>query len=131
MEPNSFEGNSNIVIPDANQGNNGAAGQAASMTASDWNLIQNWFQTDLACTMPDCREPGIYSGYCLYCNHMLLCIPHRVSVNRKFFNISRPHIATPVVFLVQFYMIIIDHFISKSVFQHVPTGWKILHGRVL
>ena len=92
MEPNSFEGNSNIVIPDANQGNNGAAGQAASMTASDWNLIQNWFQTDLACTMPDCREPGIYSGYCLYCNHMLLCITHRVSVKLKFCNISRPRL---------------------------------------
>ena len=56
---------------------------------------------------------------------------HRVSAKRKFCNISSPHGATRLVFLVQFYMIIIDHIISKSVFQRVPTGWKNLHGRVL
>lgn len=76
VDPSSFEVNSNIVIPNADQENNGSAGQAVSLTDSDWNLIHNWFQTDLSCTMPDCREQGIYTGYCLDCNHMLLCIPH-------------------------------------------------------
>jgi len=60
-----------------------------------------------------------------------LLIGTRVSAKRKFSNISRPHGATRLVFLVQFYMIIIDHIISKSMFQRVPRGWKNLHDRVL
>ena len=32
-----------------------------------------------------------------------------VSAKRKFRNISRPHAATQLVFLVQFYMVIIDY----------------------
>ena len=40
-----------------------------------------------------------------------------------------PHAATRLVFLVQFYIVIIDHIISKSVFQRVATqiAQKMLH----
>ena len=69
------------MVPDANQENeyntgDGAVGQAVEMRNSDWNLIENWFQTDLSCTMPNCREPGLFNGDCPQCNHLLLCIRH-------------------------------------------------------
>ena len=38
-----------------------------------------------------------------------LTLPNRVSAKRKFRNIYRPHAATQLVFLVQFYMVIVDH----------------------
>ena len=79
MDPSSSE--VNIMVPDANQGNeyntgDGVVGQAVEMSNSDWILIQNWFETDLSCTMPNCREMGIYNGRCHHCNHILLCIQH-------------------------------------------------------
>ena len=44
---------------------------------------------------------------------------HRVSTKRKFRNISRRDAATRLVFLGQFYMVIIDH-----ISQNQPPTWS-------
>ena len=46
------------------------------MTAVDWNLMQNWFSTDLSCTVINCRQPGIYAGRCHFCDTQLYCFLH-------------------------------------------------------
>ena len=58
---------------------------AIQMSSIDWIRLQNWFETDFACTVRECREPGLYVGTCAVCQFQRYCFHHyRVSLANCF-----------------------------------------------